>query len=78
VSRDGKLVAFIAGIMSDFGSTGGDVYTMPVAGGAATDVTPGVRASALELGWSCGGRLRADLLAGDKDEIVELGDGKRP
>ena len=28
VSRDGTLVAFIAGIMSDFGSTGGDVYTL--------------------------------------------------
>ena len=30
VSRDGKTVAFISGIMSDFGSTGGDIYTMPV------------------------------------------------
>src|SRR5262249_13165157 len=29
VSRDGTSAAFIAGIMSDFGSTGGDVYTLP-------------------------------------------------
>src|SRR6202035_2469256 len=35
VSRDGKTVAFIAGIMSDFGSTGGDVYTIALDGGAA-------------------------------------------
>ncbi len=31
VSRDGGTVAFIAGLMSDFGSTGGDVYTLPLA-----------------------------------------------
>src|ERR1039457_6988353 len=36
VSRDGKRVAFIAGLMSDFGVTGGDVYTVPLLGGAAT------------------------------------------
>ncbi len=34
VSRDGSTVAFIAGIMSDFGSTGGDVYTLTLDGGA--------------------------------------------
>jgi dipeptidyl aminopeptidase/acylaminoacyl peptidase len=75
VSRDGKTVAFIGGIMSDFGSTGGDVYTAPLAGGTATNVTPGLRASASALGWSCAGKLRAELLTGDKDEIAELGDG---
>jgi dipeptidyl aminopeptidase/acylaminoacyl peptidase len=76
VSRDGKTVAFIAGIMSDFGSTGGDVYTLALDGGAALDVTPGIHASATSLGWSCRGTLRAALLAGDQDEIVELGTGQ--
>ncbi len=78
VSRDGRTVAFIGGIMSDFGSTGGDVYTVPLAGGPATNVTPGLHASASQLGWGCNGKLRAELLAGDKDEIAELGDGSRP
>jgi hypothetical protein len=41
VSPDGRQVAFISGIMSDFGVTGGDVYTVAVSGGAATDITPG-------------------------------------
>ena len=75
VSRDGKTAAFIAGIMSDFGSTGGEVYTVALDSGVALDVTPGVSASATSLGWSCGGNLRAALLAGDQEQIVELGAG---
>jgi dipeptidyl aminopeptidase/acylaminoacyl peptidase len=75
VSPDGKTVAFIAGIMSDFGSTGGDVYTVSLDGGATLDVTPGIQASATALGWSCQGGLRAALLAGDQDQIVDLGSG---
>src|SRR5271165_6067384 len=75
VSRDGKTVAFIAGIMSDFGSTGGDVYMMALDGGAALNVTPGIQASATSLAWSCRGTLRAALLAGDQDQIVEFGAG---
>ena len=35
VSPDGKTVAFIGGLMSDFGSVGGDVWTVPFAGGDA-------------------------------------------
>jgi hypothetical protein len=42
VSRDGASVAFIAGIMSDFGSTGGDVYALPLDGGAAVNLPPAV------------------------------------
>jgi dipeptidyl aminopeptidase/acylaminoacyl peptidase len=75
VSRDGKTVAFIAGIMSDFGSTGGDIYTVPSDGGAAINVTPFLRASGTSLAWSCDGQLRAALLSGDQEQIVELGTG---
>jgi dipeptidyl aminopeptidase/acylaminoacyl peptidase len=78
VSRDGHQIAFISGIMSDFGSTGGDVYTMPVAGGAASDVTPGLQASATAIGWACDGHLLASLLAGDQSQIVELGASGAP
>jgi hypothetical protein len=38
--------------MSDFGFTGGDVYTMAVSGGATTDITPGLQASATAIAWS--------------------------
>ena len=51
-SPDGKSIAFIAGIMSDEGATGGDIYTVPAGGGAARDVTPGIKASPNWLTWS--------------------------
>jgi dipeptidyl aminopeptidase/acylaminoacyl peptidase len=51
-SPDGKSIAFIAGIMSDEGSTGGDIYVVPAAGGQARDVTPGIKASPNWLAWS--------------------------
>ena len=78
VSRDGKTVAFIAGIMSDFGSTGGDVYSLTFDGGAALDLTPTMRGSATSLTWSCQNTLRAELLAGDQSQIADLGSGRLP
>ena len=77
VSRDGHTVAFIAGIMSDFGSTGGDVYTLSIEGGPVVNITPDLHASATTLAWRCDGRLMAQLLAGDKTQFVDLGVGHR-
>ncbi|HLK33623.1 MAG TPA: S9 family peptidase [Terriglobales bacterium] len=51
-SPDGKFIAFIAGIMSDEGATGGDIYTVPATGGQARDLTPGIKASPNWLVWS--------------------------
>jgi dipeptidyl aminopeptidase/acylaminoacyl peptidase len=75
VSRDGSRVAFIAGIMSDFGSTGGDVYTLALEGGSAINLTPDMRASATAIAWQCDGHLQAELLAGDKTQFADLGAG---
>jgi dipeptidyl aminopeptidase/acylaminoacyl peptidase len=72
VSPDGKTVAFIGGLMSDFGAVGGDIYTVPVTGGTPTDVTPGIKATFTSMvGWR-GGKIAATLLRGDKSEIVAL------
>jgi dipeptidyl aminopeptidase/acylaminoacyl peptidase len=75
VSRDGSSVAFIAGIMSDFGSTGGDVYALSLDGGTAINLTPDMHASATAIAWRCDGHLQAELLAGDKVQFADLGAG---
>ncbi|HEY0783008.1 MAG TPA: S9 family peptidase, partial [Thermoanaerobaculia bacterium] len=56
-SPDGSTIAFIGGLMSDFGLTGGDVYTIPAAGGAAKDVTPGIASSPSWIAWTGAGRI---------------------
>jgi dipeptidyl aminopeptidase/acylaminoacyl peptidase len=51
-SPDGKTIAIIGGLMSDFGSVGGDVYLVNTATQSAKDVTPGMHYSAASLHWS--------------------------
>jgi dipeptidyl aminopeptidase/acylaminoacyl peptidase len=77
VSRDGKQLAFIVGIMSDFGSTGGDLFTMPMAGGTALNVTPKLPASVTDVEWDCKGNLLAQVLAGDQTQLVNFGSGSK-
>jgi dipeptidyl aminopeptidase/acylaminoacyl peptidase len=50
-SPDGKHIAFISGIMSDEGSTGGDIFVVSPEGGAPRNVTPNMKASAAGLRW---------------------------
>ncbi|MBV8500556.1 MAG: S9 family peptidase [Paucibacter sp.] len=76
VSPDGTRTAFIVGLMSDFGSTGGDVMTVPTAGGAPLALTPDMAASASQLEWGCSGRLEAMVLAGDELQRLDLGEGR--
>ncbi len=50
-SPDGKHIAFIGGLMSDQGATGGDIYLMSATGGDAKDITPGRKATPAWLHW---------------------------
>jgi dipeptidyl aminopeptidase/acylaminoacyl peptidase len=50
-SPDGSRIAFIGGLMSDQGSTGGDIYVIPSTGGDAKDVTPDRAASPAWFEW---------------------------
>jgi dipeptidyl aminopeptidase/acylaminoacyl peptidase len=50
-SPDGKQIAFIGGLMSDQGSTGGDIYLIPTTGGDPKDVTPNRPASPAYIAW---------------------------
>jgi dipeptidyl aminopeptidase/acylaminoacyl peptidase len=48
---DGQTIVFIGGIMSDEGSTGGEIFQVPATGGAARNLTPGLHSSASALMW---------------------------
>ena len=50
-SPDGKQIAFIGGLMSDQGSTGGDLYLIPSTGGEPRNLTPGRPASVAFIHW---------------------------
>jgi dipeptidyl aminopeptidase/acylaminoacyl peptidase len=77
VSPDGRTVAFIGGLMSDFGSIGGDVYTVPLAGGEPRDLTPDYRGSFTSLLWGRAG-LAASALIGDRMAVVPLDPARGP
>jgi len=71
VSPDGRTVAFVGGLMSDFGSVGGNVYTVPLGGGEPVDVTPNYAGSFNGLAWK-GTQLLASSLQGSEMAIVAI------
>ncbi len=48
---DGKHIAFIEGLMSDEGATGGEIYQVSAQGGEARDLTPGRLSSPAWFTW---------------------------
>ncbi|HWE51115.1 MAG TPA: S9 family peptidase, partial [Bryobacteraceae bacterium] len=57
-SPDGKQIAFISGIMSDEGSTGGDIFVVSAAGGVpARNLTPGRASSPNSIRWLPSGKI---------------------
>jgi dipeptidyl aminopeptidase/acylaminoacyl peptidase len=74
---DGKTVAFIQGVMSDQGVTGGDVYVVPASGGEARNLTVAMPASASWLSWSSSSKVLFTALAdGDSAVNTVTMDGK--
>ncbi|MFZ0037987.1 MAG: S9 family peptidase [Candidatus Acidiferrales bacterium] len=55
-SPGGGEIAFIAGLMSDEGSVGGDIYVLSIDGGVPRDITEKINASPSWLTWINGGR----------------------
>jgi dipeptidyl aminopeptidase/acylaminoacyl peptidase len=57
VSPDGERVAFIEGLMSDEGPTGGDVYVVAIKGGSAQNLTANLKASPSAVTWTSPGQI---------------------
>ena len=74
VSPDGSSVAFIGGWMSDFGSTGGDAYLLPLGrpGTAPVDLTPASHSTVTAIDWHCGPGLTGVTLSADTVGVARL------
>jgi dipeptidyl aminopeptidase/acylaminoacyl peptidase len=74
VSPDGKSVAFIGGWMSDFGSVGGDAFSLRLdqPNASPVNLTQGLNATVTALDWHCGPGLTGVTLAGDTLAITRL------
>jgi dipeptidyl aminopeptidase/acylaminoacyl peptidase len=71
-SPDGKAIAFIGGLMSDQGSTGGDVWIVPAAGGQPVDLTAGRPTSPAWIEWGGDDHLFVSELAGGNCQLIRL------
>lgn len=71
-SPDGSQIAFIGGAMSDQGSTGGDLYTVPAAGGTPRDLTPNATVSAAAFRWQGPHAMLATMWSHGGSEIATV------
>jgi dipeptidyl aminopeptidase/acylaminoacyl peptidase len=51
-SPDGEKIAFVEGLMSDAGLTGGDIFSVDAGGGEAQNLTPEIKGSPSWIGWT--------------------------
>ena len=71
VAPDGKSVAFIGGLMSDFGVVGGDIYDVPFDGGTPVNRTEKFRGSFTSLLWRSG-HLYASAIVVDRNVLFSF------
>ncbi len=71
-SPDAKQIAFIEGIMSDEGLTGGDIHVISSDGGEAKNLTKDMKASAAWLDWQRGGKILFSEFVGGNSAIAAL------
>jgi dipeptidyl aminopeptidase/acylaminoacyl peptidase len=70
-SPDGERIAFIGGLMSDQGATGGDIYSVAATGGEPVDLTPGIRVTPVWLAWNGAQRLLVSQIANGQSQVAE-------
>ena len=75
VSPDGKEVAFVGGLMSDFDAVGGDAFVLSLDDPHAVprNVTGGWNRTVISMGWSCDGTsLRLGLQSGGTTQMATV------
>lgn len=71
-SPDGTRIAFIGGIMSDFGPVGGDVYAVSASGGEPTNLTPGAHFNAAAIHWGTPRYITVNAHVGGALHLLDL------
>ena len=71
-SPDGKQIAFIGGLMSDQGSTGGDVWIVSSDGGEPQNLTPHRPTSPAWIEWADSESLFVSELSGSNAQLILL------
>jgi len=71
-SPDGKSIAFIGGLMSDQGSTGGDVWLLPAEGGEPKDLTANRPASPAWIEWGDDAHLYVSEIFGGDSRLAKI------
>jgi dipeptidyl aminopeptidase/acylaminoacyl peptidase len=69
-SPDGKSIAFIGGLMSDQGSTGGDVWIVSAEGGSPRNLSQGRPTSPAWIQWGTNDYLFVSELAGGNSQLI--------
>jgi dipeptidyl aminopeptidase/acylaminoacyl peptidase len=77
-SPDGKQIAFIGGLMSDQGSTGGDIFLVPATGGPAENLTPEIDISPAWIHWLSPSTIQFTAVAGGASLISVLDIAQHP
>ncbi|MBV8158572.1 MAG: S9 family peptidase, partial [Dyella sp.] len=72
-SPDGQRIAFIGGLMSDQGSTGGDIYAVSSRAGEPVNLTPDIKVTPVWFTWSTSGNMLVSQVRNGQSEVAEYG-----
>lgn len=70
-SPDGKRIAFIGGLMSDQGATGGDLYAVSTTGGEPVNLTPGTRVTPAWFAWTGAQQMLVAQVANGQSQLAQ-------
>ena len=70
-SPDASRIAFIGGLMSDQGATGGDIYAVPATGGALVDLTPGIKVTPSWLHWASPRSMLVSQISNGRSQLAD-------
>jgi len=78
-SPDGRSIALIGGLMSDFIAPGGEIFLVDAATGRTRNLTPGLKSSVTWLAWTNSSRLLTGEIADGEGAFaaIELPRGER-